>query len=209
MARPTPLSIESSQRLDTVEFPKMAGEKAKTPKPTPAAKMTAPIRCRVSPFLMRPKPSPTPEWVISDSTTNLCPSRQGQVEVRMPTGKVKWYKVEQGFGFIADDNGEDVFVHASALPEGVASLRPGQRVEFGIVDGKRGPQALSIRILDPLPSVVRGTRKGAEALAIQIEDVIVLLDKVGKDLKAGRFPQDAQAKKIAQILRATADDLDV
>jgi CspA family cold shock protein len=127
----------------------------------------------------------------------------------MPTGKVKWYKVEQGFGFIADDNGEDVFVHASALPEGVASLRPGQRVEFGIVDGKRGPQALSLRILDPLPSVVRGTRKGAESLAIQIEDVIVLLDKVGKDLKAGRFPQDAQAKKVAQILRATADDLDV
>jgi CspA family cold shock protein len=127
----------------------------------------------------------------------------------MPTGKVKWYKVEQGFGFIADDNGEVVFVHASALPEGVASLRPGQRVEFGIVDGKRGPQALSLRILDPLPSVVRGTRKGAESLAIQIEDVIVLLDKVGKDLKAGRFPQDAQAKKVAQILRATADDLDV
>ncbi|MEN9922630.1 MAG: hypothetical protein RIS09_144 [Actinomycetota bacterium] len=127
----------------------------------------------------------------------------------MPTGKVKWYKVEQGFGFIADDNGEDVFVHASALPEGVPSLRPGQRVEFGIVDGKRGPQALSVRILDPIPSVVKGNRKAAEALGIQIEDVIVLLDKVANDLKAGRFPQDAQAKKIAQILRATADDLDV
>ena len=60
-------------------------------------------------------------------------------EGAMPTGKVKWFKVEQGFGFIADDDGGDVFVHASALPEGTASLKPGERVEFSIADGKRGP----------------------------------------------------------------------
>lgn len=127
----------------------------------------------------------------------------------MPTGKVKWFKVDQGFGFIQSDEGDDVFVHASALPEGTAALKPGQRVEFGIAEGKRGPQALSIRILDPRPSVVKGTRKAAEALGVQLEDVIVLLDKVAGDLKIGRYPADAHAAKIAQILRATADDLDV
>ena len=118
-------------------------------------------------------------------------------EGAMPTGKVKWFKVEQGFGFIADDDGGDVFVHASALPEGTASLKPGERVEFGIADGKRGPQALSLRILDPRPSIVKGTRKATETLAIQLEDVIVLLDKVAGDLKAGRYPADAHASKIA------------
>ncbi|MEY4347816.1 MAG: hypothetical protein RIS43_235 [Actinomycetota bacterium] len=127
----------------------------------------------------------------------------------MPTGKVKWFKVEQGFGFIQSDEGDDVFVHASALPEGTAALKPGQRVEFGIAEGKRGPQALSLRVLDPRPSVVKGNRKAAEALGVQLEDVIVLLDKVANDLKSGRYPSDTHANKIASILRATADDLDV
>jgi CspA family cold shock protein len=130
-------------------------------------------------------------------------------EVGMPTGKVKWFKVEQGFGFIQAEDGADVFVHASALPEGTAALKPGQRVEFGIADGKRGPQALSVRILDPRPSVVKGSRKAADALAVQLEDLIVLLDKVASDLKSGRYPADSHASKIATILRATADDLDV
>ena len=88
-------------------------------------------------------------------------------------------------------------------------LKPGQRVEFGIADGKRGPQALSVRILDPRPSIVKGNRKAADSLAVQLEDVIVLLDKVASDLKSGRYPSDAHASKIATILRATADDLDV
>ena len=48
----------------------------------------------------------------------------------MPTGKVKWYDTEKGFGFVASDEGEDVFVHASALPAGVPDLKPGSRVEF-------------------------------------------------------------------------------
>jgi CspA family cold shock protein len=59
----------------------------------------------------------------------------------MPTGKVRWYDVDKGFGFLATDDGEDVFVHASALPDGTTSLKQGARVEFGIVDGKRGKQA--------------------------------------------------------------------
>jgi CspA family cold shock protein len=49
----------------------------------------------------------------------------------VPTGKVKWYDSEKGFGFLARDDGGEVFVHSSALPSGTVSLRPGQRVEFG------------------------------------------------------------------------------
>lgn len=127
----------------------------------------------------------------------------------MPTGKVKFFNAEKGFGFIATDEGDEVFVHANALPEGVASLRPGQRVEFGVADGKKGPQALSVRILDPLPSVAKGTRKDAEVLARQFEDLIRLLDKAADDLKRGRYPQDAVAQRLAAILRATADEIDI
>ena len=61
----------------------------------------------------------------------------------MPTGKVKWYDAEKGFGFVSKDEGGDVFVHSSALPTGLAGLKPGQRVEFGVAEGKRGEQALS------------------------------------------------------------------
>ena len=56
----------------------------------------------------------------------------------MPTGKVKWYDAEKGFGFLARDDGGEVFVHSSALPPGTTSLGKGQRVEFGIVEGRKG-----------------------------------------------------------------------
>ena len=75
----------------------------------------------------------------------------------MPTGKVKWYDTEKGFGFLAREDGGEVFVHSSALPAGVTSLKPGARVEFGVAEGKRGEQALSIRVLDPTPSVAKAS----------------------------------------------------
>ena len=127
----------------------------------------------------------------------------------MPTGRVKWYDSEKGFGFIESDEGEDVFLHTSALPAGVTTLKNGARVEFGVADGKRGKQALAIRLLEPRPSVVKGTRKGAEQMAVLIEDVIKLLDGVSNDLRRGRYPSDAHARKVAAVLRAIADDLDI
>ncbi|MFV0459290.1 MAG: cold-shock protein, partial [Actinomycetales bacterium] len=64
----------------------------------------------------------------------------------MPTGKVKWFDVDRGFGFLATEGGEEVFLHASALPAGT-TVKQGSRVEFGIADGKKGMQALSVRVL--------------------------------------------------------------
>jgi len=127
----------------------------------------------------------------------------------MPTGTVKWYDVEKGFGFISSDEGEDVFVHASTLPEGVASLKPGTKLEFGVVDGRRGKQALSVRVLSAPASVVKGSRKAASDLAAVIEDLIKLLDGVSSQLQRGKYPPDAAAHKVAAVLRAVADDLDV
>ena len=60
-------------------------------------------------------------------------------------GKVKWFNKEKGYGFIERENGEDVFVHYSAIQEeGFKSLSEGQDVEFDIVEGSRGPQAANV-----------------------------------------------------------------
>ena len=126
----------------------------------------------------------------------------------MPTGKVKFYNAEKGFGFLSSDEGADVFLHASALPEGVTELKGGTRVEYGIVEGKRGTQALSVKILDPLPSVAARTRKAPEDLTVILEDTIKLLDGISNQLHRGRHPDRTSARKVAGLLRAVADDLE-
>ena len=126
----------------------------------------------------------------------------------MPTGKVKWFNADKGFGFLAEDEGEDVFVHRDALPEGVAELKPGQRVEFGIVQGRKGSQALQVRVLDPIPSVVRASRRPAEEMAPLVEDLIKMLDHASNSLRRGRYPEKSEATKIAAVLRNFADNLD-
>ncbi|BDI23722.1 cold-shock protein [Herbiconiux sp. L3-i23] len=126
----------------------------------------------------------------------------------MPTGKVKFFDEEKGFGFISADDGSEVFLHVSALPAGVSSVKPGTKLEFGVADGKRGLQALSARVLQAPPSLSKAQRKPADDMAIIIEDLVKLLDGVGTSLKRGRYPDGPHAKKIAAMLRRVADEMD-
>ncbi len=125
----------------------------------------------------------------------------------MPTGKVKFFDDEKGFGFMAGDDGTEVFLHASALPAGTETIKPGSRVEFGIADGRKGAQALSVRVLE-VPTLTSPNRKPAEDLAIITEDLIGLLDQVGGNLKRGKYPEAAHGKKVAQLLRRVAEELE-
>ena len=131
----------------------------------------------------------------------------------VPTGKVKWYDAEKGFGFLSQESGDDVYVRAEALPEGTTSLKPGTRVEFGIAQGRRGEQALQVRVLEAKASVARNQsharRKRPEEMVPIVEDLITLLDGVGEGYRHGRHPDARTAKPTAKLLRALADELEL
>ena len=127
----------------------------------------------------------------------------------MPTGKVKWFDSDKGYGFLARDDGGEVFVHSSALPPGTTVLRQGQRVEFGIAEGRRGAQALQVRILEPPPTVTaKQARKKPDEMIVLVEDLIKLLDGVSTTYRRGKHPDAREGKRIAAVLRAVADDIE-
>lgn len=127
----------------------------------------------------------------------------------MPTGRVKWYDAEKGYGFLTSDEGGDVFVPKAALPAGTTDLKSGQRVEFGVVESRKGNQALGVTLLDAPPSVVELRRRPAEELHGLIEDMIKVIEaKIQPDLRRGRFPDKKSAQKVAQLVHAVARELE-
>ena len=126
----------------------------------------------------------------------------------MPTGKVKWFDAERGFGFLATDDGEEVFLHASALPAGTETVKQGARLEFGVADGRKGKQALSVRVLEPSHSVTAAHRKDPDDMVRIVEDLIKVLEGLSGQLRRGRYPDRAASGKVAAVLRKVADDLE-
>ena len=137
----------------------------------------------------------------------------------MPVGKVKWYDSEKGFGFLSQEEGEDVYVRSSALPDGVEGLKAGQKVEFGVAAGRRGPQALSLKLIDPPPTLAKAPRREApgpaehkhtpDELHGMVEDMITLLEgTVQVDLRKGKYPDRKVARRVSEVVKAVPRELD-
>ena len=132
----------------------------------------------------------------------------------MPSGRVKWFDAEKGFGFVSrDDGGKDVFVHRDALPEGVEELAKGTKVEYSILDTRRGVQAMGLHVV-AVPQVgaapvADSTKRSPEDLNSLLQDMIgVLEQQVMPPLARGRRPDRKTGAKIAEMLRAVAGDLE-
>jgi len=127
----------------------------------------------------------------------------------VPTGKVKWYDSEKGFGFLTTDEGGDVFVRSDSLPAGVTSLKNGARVEFGLVQGRKGDQAIQVSLLEPTPSVAKALRKKPSEMVNIVEDLMKLLESLEQTYRRGRHPEPKPAKVTASLLRALASELEL
>ncbi|MBT1161077.1 cold shock domain-containing protein [Bifidobacterium sp. SO1] len=127
----------------------------------------------------------------------------------MPSGRVRWFDANKKYGFIINEEGKDVFLPAAALPVGVTTLRKGAKVEYSVVDGRRGPQAMGVTLVESAPSLVKATRPKPDDMAAIVEDLIKLLDSAGNDLRRHHYPSAADSKKLATLMRAVADNFDV
>jgi cold shock protein len=128
----------------------------------------------------------------------------------VPTGRVKWYDAAKGFGFVTSDEGGDVFLPKGALPTGTADLKAGQRLEFGVVDSRKGAQAMSVKVLDAPPSMAELRRRPADELHGMVEDMIKVIEaKIQPDLRRGKYPDKRTAEKVALLVHAVARELEI
>jgi CspA family cold shock protein len=123
---------------------------------------------------------------------------------------VKWYDAAKGFGFVTSDEGGDVFLPKGALPTGTADLKAGQRLEFGVVDSRKGAQAMGVKVLDAPPSMAQLRRRPADELHGMVEDMIKVIEaKIQPDLRRGKYPDKRTAEKVAQLVHAVARELEI
>jgi CspA family cold shock protein len=99
----------------------------------------------------------------------------------VPQGKVKWFSTEKAFGFIEQENDNDIFVHVTGLADGVTAIDKDQLVEYEVEQGRKGPQATNVRPASaPAAAVVTET---VEVVAVEdeagdVEEVVVVEEEV-------------------------------
>ena len=131
----------------------------------------------------------------------------------MPTGKVKWYDAEKGFGFLSREDGDDVYVRSSSLPEGVATSRPAPGSSSGSSPVARASRPTRCRCSTPRPrsprTVATAQRKKPEEMVGIVEDLIRLLEGVETATAPVVTPTPRRRKPTAKLLRGLADELEL
>ena len=102
-------------------------------------------------------------------------------------------------------------VDAALIDRLIAAYDPqkGALIAVPVIDGKRGEQALSIHLLEAPPSLSKASRKSPDAMAVIVEDLIKMLDGLGNGYRRGRYPDPKVSGKVAAVLRAVADELEL
>ncbi len=100
----------------------------------------------------------------------------------MPQGKVKWFSTEKAFGFIEQENDNDIFVHITGLADGVTAIDKDQLVEYEVEQGRKGPQATNVRPASgspaPAPAAAAETEAQVDEVEVEVDEVEVEVDEV-------------------------------
>ncbi|MDD7384614.1 MAG: cold shock domain-containing protein [Actinomycetaceae bacterium] len=123
----------------------------------------------------------------------------------MPVGKVKFFDEHKGFGFIAGENGDQVYVPAASVPLGVR-LKAGMRVEYAVAQTRRGTQALDVKPVAKIESLAKKQRRSPQDMVVLVEDLLQILDHASEQLRKGHYPKEGH--RVAEALRTLADDFD-
>jgi CspA family cold shock protein len=110
----------------------------------------------------------------------------------VPQGKVKWFSTDKAYGFIAQDNDNDIFVHVTGLAEGVTSLETDQLVEFEVTQGRKGNQAVNVRPASAAAPAAEAPAAEAEVAEAEADEAEVA------EAEADEAPADDEAPESAE-----------
>ena len=88
----------------------------------------------------------------------------------MPQGKVKWFSTEKAFGFIEQENDNDIFVHVTGLADGVTAIDKDMLVEYEVEQGRKGPQATNVRPASAAAAPAAEATETVEVVEVEVED---------------------------------------
>jgi CspA family cold shock protein len=110
----------------------------------------------------------------------------------VPQGKVKWFSTDKAYGFIAQENDNDIFVHVTGLAEGVTSLETDQLVEFEVTQGRKGNQAVNVRPASAAAPAAEAPAAEAEVAEAEADEAEVA------EAEADEAPADDEAPESAE-----------
>lgn len=97
----------------------------------------------------------------------------------MPQGKVKWFSSEKAFGFIEQDNDNDIFVHVTGLADGVTAIDKDMLVEYEVEQGRKGPQAVNVKPAAAAPAAEVEVEKEVEVVEeVEVEEEVGIEEDV-------------------------------